>query len=144
MKKAVLLFALSLFFNNIFSQEKNEKRISGDFKDVTLVQFFQLIEKVCACKFYYDEQQLDSVILNFTAEYELLADVLDKALKNTDHLFSIDDQQRVFITKGLKLVTALPADFFSKTIDKNATGNDSLVDFEMNRRNPGQVFSENK
>ena len=102
MKKAVLLFALSLVFINIFSQEKNGKRISGHFKDVTLVEFFQVMEKVCSCKFYYDEQHLDSIKLNFTAENELLTEVMDKALKNTDHLFSIDDQQRVFITKGLK------------------------------------------
>src|SRR5690606_25070284 len=144
MKKAILLLALSLFFNNIFSQENNTKRVSGEFKDVSLVEFFQLMEQVCSCRFYYNEQQLDSVSLHFTANNELLTEVLEKALKNTDLLFSIDDQQRIFITKGLKITTALPKDFFSKTIDKDNQASDSLVDYEISKLNRGKVLSENK
>src|SRR5215213_4829047 len=81
--------------------------ISADFNDITVDSFLLQIEKTTPYHFFYDAKQLDSFRIAVSAKDEPVSDVLKKAFLNTDILFSIDAQNRVFITRKVQLITNL-------------------------------------
>jgi hypothetical protein len=104
-----------------FSMKGNAQKsslISGDFNNLPVDSFLLQIEKNTPYHFFYDVKQLDSFRVAVSAKDETVFQVLQKAFLNTDILFSMDAQNRVFITRKVQLVTSLPPDFFSNS---NAT-----------------------
>ena len=129
-----LPFFFIFFNNNIYSQAANYK-IDDTFSKVTLIEFFNRVEKKIPYKFYYNKAQLDSFILQLDVKGLTLSGVLKEAFKGTDILFTIDDINRiVYITRKLQLVTELPKNIF-RHIDysgaKNNVLNDSIADFDI-------------
>ena len=112
--KVILLifFSYCLWPAYTFAQEKRDSLITGTFENMLLVDFFRSLESRSPYFFYYNESQLDSARVNVVAQNESIQTVLEKALQNTGLLFSIDNYQRVYITKGLKITTKLPPGFF--------------------------------
>jgi hypothetical protein len=104
-----------------FSMKGNAQKsslISGDFNNLPVDSFLLQIEKNTPYHFFYDVKQLDSFRVAVSAKDETVFQVLQKAFLNTDILFSMDAQNRVFITRKVQLLTSLPPDFFSNS---NAT-----------------------
>ncbi len=129
-----LPFFFIFFNNNIYSQAANYK-IDDTFSKVTLIEFFNRVEKKVPYKFYYNKAQLDSFILQLDVKGLTLSGVLKEAFKGTDILFTIDDINRiVYITRKLQLITELPKNIF-RHIDysgaKNNVLNDSIADFDI-------------
>ena len=88
---------------NLLAQDARDIKVTGSFEQVSLLSFFQQLETQCSCIFLYDKKQLDSINVSLVVQNESLQDVVEKALKNTDLQFSIDHQNRVYITKGIKV-----------------------------------------
>ncbi|HRO69479.1 MAG TPA: STN domain-containing protein, partial [Chitinophagaceae bacterium] len=112
--KKLLAFSFSIFMTALVccGQEKKDPLVSGTFTNLTWEQFFKQLESKAPCYFYYDINQLDSTLVNIEVKDEPLSAVLDKALKNSGLLFSIDDNNRVYITKNIRVITHLPQGFF--------------------------------
>jgi hypothetical protein len=128
-----------------YSQEKKDTLITGNFENMLLVDFFHNLESRSPYFFYYNEAQLDSARVNIVAQNESLQTVLEKALQNTGLLFSIDNYQRVFITKGLKFTTKLPAGFFPSPIEgRPPAAKDSIIDYGLGPSRKEKVTSESK
>src|SRR5687767_12994782 len=108
---AISFFILS-FAGSINAQDKKDILINGIFENLAVVEFFQKLESQTPFFFYYDASQLDSIRVNIVVRNEPLQTVLEKIFRNTSILFSIDSDNRVYITKGLRIVTTLPAGFF--------------------------------
>ena len=141
MEKAFSLFVVIFaWFNiNLLAQDARDIKVTGSFEQVSLLSFFQQLETQCSCIFLYDEKQLDSINVSLVFQNEYFHDVVEKALKNTDLQFSIDHQNRVYITKGIKVITKLPVGFFS-TQDKNdEIVSDSLVDYGLDLKKARSV-----
>lgn len=137
---------LFIFFMSIpsmiFSQEGNTDKIKGDFKGLTMVQFFNKLEKQVPYKFYYDAPQLDSVSVELTAKDETLSELLKEAFKGTDIHFSIDSNKNIFITKRLQIVTDLPKDFFVNRENLAAGKNmvaDSVTDYDIESKKTTKI-----
>lgn len=138
---------LILTANPVAAQTKQEPRISGQFENLLLPEFFNKIESLAPVKFFYDKAVLDSSRINLTVQNELLSQVLDKVLRDAKLQFSIDDEGRVFVTRGLKITTALPGNFFSSTetaAKQPEAGADKTVDYELVEKKARTVTSENK
>ncbi|MCR6722464.1 MAG: TonB-dependent receptor [Chitinophagaceae bacterium] len=138
---------LILTANPVAAQTKQEPRISGQFENLLLPEFFNKIESLVPVKFFYDKAVLDSSRINLTVQNELLSQVLDKVLRDAKLQFSIDDEGRVFVTRGLKITTALPGNFFSSTetaAKQPEAGADKTVDYELVEKKARTVTSENK
>ncbi|HEY6503684.1 MAG TPA: carboxypeptidase-like regulatory domain-containing protein [Chitinophagaceae bacterium] len=119
--------------------------ISGQFENIMLKDFFNQVESQAPCFFYYDSLQIDSVFISVTLKDEPLVQALEKALKNTELQFSVDENNRVFITKGLKLITTLPTQFFSEPVTRPVgLPKDSVVDYGLQLKKPIKVVSPNK
>lgn len=147
MKK--LLFAIFLFILFAVSadaQDKKDNLISGSFENLSLVEFFQKLESQTTFFFYYNEAQLDSTRVDITAQNEPIQTVLEKVFRNTNLLFSIDNENKVYVTKGLKVVTTLPANFFQSAGDTKPAYSvkDSIIDYGLESRKKGVVTSESK
>lgn len=63
--------------------------------------------------FYYDASQLDSLKITLQVKDQTLVSVLVQVFKDTEFKFSIDDQQRVFVTSGQPIITQLSDDLFN-------------------------------
>ena len=145
MKRSLLTsgFFLLLSFGN--SQEKKSILINGDYDSQLLVEFFSNMESQSPYFFYYNVANLDSLRVTIKARNEPIQTVLEKAFTNTDLLFSIDSN-KIYVTKGLKIVTRLPEGFFKSSAESKPAYaiKDSLVDYGLNLVKKGNVTSESK
>lgn len=124
----LILFSF-LFLVSItdYSQGTNEK-ITDSFDNVSLVDFFNRLEKKVPYRFYYNTSQFDSLILKLDAKNLTLKEVLQEAFKATDIHFSIDSvEKNIFITRKLVITTELPKGYFRNKNDLAAL-NDALSD----------------
>jgi hypothetical protein len=146
MKKINLLisvFILMTVFLN--AQQKKEPTVSGTYEGLTWIQFFKRLENQASCFFYYDEKQLDSSLITITVFNEPLSQVLEKAFRKTNLLFTIDKDNRVFITQKLKLLTSLPAGIFpTSSATTKAVTTDSLVDYGLDFKKAKNIAQESK
>jgi len=137
-KRVLLILPLIflLFFNNsMYSQEIPGEKIDDNFDNISLVDFFNRLEKKIPYKFYYNAAQLDSIILQLRVNHLTLKEVLQEAFKNTELLFSIDSSNKnVFITKKTGVVTELPKEYFRSIVNTEAKViniSDSIADYEI-------------
>lgn len=126
------------------AQEQKTRLVNGKFENVYLPVFLNEIEAQTPYFFYYVPGQVDSVKVSVTAQNDSLPALLQKALKNTDLLFSIDRNNKVYITKGLKLVTHLPAGFFIAESRPLQVMRDTVIDYGMENRKKEKITSESK
>jgi hypothetical protein len=107
---------------------QNTPMISGSFDQVPVEVFFRHIEQQTPYFFYYDARQLDSLKITLTVQDQPVSKVLEKAFENTNIHFSIDNTNRIFITRKLRIITSLPEGFFE--LDKVQSNN--LTDAAIN------------
>ncbi len=114
--KHTLLFTtllLTLTFSALLAQTKVEKRLTVDLNEASFGQFVKEAEAQTGHYFYYDASQLDSLKITLHVKDQTLVSVLVEVFKGTEFKFSIDGQQRVFVTSGQPLITQLPDDLFN-------------------------------
>lgn len=99
------------------------KGITADFAGVPFAAFVQKIEQTTTYRFYYDEKELDSFVVNLNVSNKSLRELLQQLFQNTIFRFAIDSNNSVFITQQYPLQTSLPADFF----DRKKRGPDTLA-----------------
>lgn len=123
----------------------NERKVSGTFKDISLTQFIYEIEKQTNSFFYFDKKVTDSIPVNVSLSEATLHDALSKVLKGGQLNFTIDKNNRVYLTAQMKLVADLPQDFFKK-IDSQpgAMGVDTVQDYQQNAQKKVKQTSVNK
>ncbi len=109
-------------------------------------QFVLEAESQTGCHFYYDAALTDSIKITHTADRETLDVMLDAVLNNTGLHYSIDGQNRVFISK-IQIYTSLPPGFFGRQKGKDTT-TFAVADVEDNEkdnaRNKLKASLENK
>ncbi len=144
-----LVLALLLLFSNflVTAQKISEMpRITGDFKQLTVEQFVQQLEKQTSFRFFYDTAQLDSIIIDISVKDQPLDKVLKLAFANTTLGFAIDDHKNLFISKGLLVQTELPKDFFGNANSNIAKTEeeDTVKDYQQNNKKVELNILENK
>jgi len=141
----ILLFMFSGFLT--MAQKTNEMpRITGDFKQLTVFQFVQQLEKQTSYRFFYDTAQLDSIVIDISVKDQPLDKVLQLAFANTTLGFAIDSHKNLFISKGLVVQTELPKYFFgsSKSYIAKAEQEDTVKDYQQNIKKAELNILENK
>ena len=112
------LFILSVFilFGCSVHSQVTDGKIYDSFNNVTLVEFFDRLEKKVPYKFYYNKSQLDSFLLRLDVKGQSLPELLEEAFKGTDILFAIEENNKhIYITRKLAVVTHLPKDIFRRS-----------------------------
>jgi hypothetical protein len=112
MRRGSMLLLLFLSFSIILHAQR-KVLFNGSYENIAVANFFEQLEKQSPYYFYYDPKQFDSVTINVTAKDDALEDLLIRAFQNTDIRFAVDNENRVFITRKVQLITSLPQSFFA-------------------------------
>lgn len=142
----VLFFFLSSY--SVRSQNPAPIKISGNFVNTSLSDFFKKLEPQTPYKFYYDLSKLDSLVINSTVANLSLTQLLEEVFKQSDIQFTVDTVSgNVFITQKVKIYTELPDNFFGekRELAGNKSLTDSIGDYEESYDNkakvkPGKLF----
>ena len=108
---SVLLLFFLLLRLDAYGQQA-EKAVSGNFAHVPFEQFVSQLEGQTNFRFYFDPKVVDSLFVTLQVQEQPVRTVLQQALQNTAFHFAIDDENRVFVSKGAVIDPALPDDFF--------------------------------
>ena len=132
----LFLFFLLITTDKGWAQEAKEKKIQGEFNQLSLPEFFSRLEKQVPYKFYYDAAQLDSFSVQVTAHDQTLEQLLTQAFKGTDVVFSIDAEGNVFIARKWLVTTRLPGSLSDQgNSNAGSLGNvDSVMQSDANSR----------
>lgn len=139
MKARSLLLAILIlcFGQNSFAQEDAQK-FSGMFPGITFQRFARQVEQQSDYRFYFLEKDISEIQVNISAADNTLRQILQSIFADTDLKFTIDEKNRVFISKNQALRTALRPDFFN--YDPDGKLSDSLD----RQEDIAREFSRNK
>ena len=103
-----------------FAQTPDQNRISGIFSGVSFERFAQMIESKSDYRMYFKQTDVDTLIININAYESPIGDLLKEVFKSTDLYYSIDNENRVFISKGSALDMKLSPGYFE--VQKEGNG----------------------
>ncbi len=103
------MISLVLSFATAFGQQKN--LISGNFIEADFDEFIRKIESQTDYRFFYDRHLVDSFTVTIQVKDAFLPSLLARVFEKTDFDFSIDKNDRVFITRDKPLSLTLPDGF---------------------------------
>ncbi|WP_192821865.1 TonB-dependent receptor [Rufibacter sp. LB8] len=104
------LFLLCVLFGTqvAMAQQKTKYPIYGDFTGFTFEEFARAVEAKTPYRFYFQPEELDSIVVQLVVQEKPLEDVLRSIFLNTDISAAIAPNLRVYVTKGLQVQLALP------------------------------------
>ncbi|SOD79966.1 TonB-dependent receptor [Spirosoma fluviale] len=137
-----LYIGLLCFLTTAFAQTPTDKPISGDFSNTPFTQFVHQIEAQSPYRFFYDPIDADSIRLDMRVDKQPLRLVLQQLFNGTKYGFSIDNQQRVYITTTRPIRTELPIGFFVR--GRSDTGADSTLAGYLTETQKKRVEPETK
>lgn len=88
------------------------------YQSISYANLLDSLQQKSGYRFYYNIAQLDTAKISFHFSGGSLQQALEQLFRNNNVGFSIDQQQNVFITKGLSITTRLPDDFYSAETKK--------------------------
>src|SRR5690606_14731246 len=103
---------------SLSAQITEEEKISGIFSNLPFEDFVGEVENKSAYRFYYLQADVDSLLINVHAYQNTLGEILEVLFSGSDLHYSIDSQQRVFITRGKALSLDFSPGYF--TIEKES------------------------
>jgi hypothetical protein len=127
MLRSLFIFLLLLSGMFAFSQEKTFPPVSGKFQSISFREFVLQVEASSPYFFYYDPKQVDSIRVNIEVDKMPLNQVLSKVFANTSLHFSIDRENKVYITNKFELVTQLSEGFGNSNGARQAESKNQLV-----------------
>src|SRR5688572_15594150 len=93
------LLLLTSLVNKTFAQHSDTSSISTSLLNSSMEELATHIERATGYKFFYDEREVDSVVINLNVRNSSLSQVLGKALSGTGLFFTIDHRRNIFITR---------------------------------------------
>jgi len=124
--KLACIFILLMFC--ISSRAQDKKLISGNFVNYSFSRFVSQVEAASGYHFFYEDKDVDSIVINIEISHASINEVLEKVFENTNLHYAVDSMNRIFINKYFSIKTTLPAGFF----DNNYTATDTLENFVIN------------
>ncbi len=126
------------------AQQDTVVRITLTAENLSLPRALKQVENQSPFRFYYDEQLLDSIIVNVSVLDQPLEITLEQLLKNTTLQFSIDQQKNIFITQGKKIITELPPGLLSQAAENTRHSFPTVIADEATIQTVQKATLENK
>ena len=102
--------------------QKDTALLSTETKDASLAAFIGELEKQTGFRFYFDTTRFDSITISVNARGLSLTRLLNQAFAGKGIYYTIDEANHVFITRGKVLTIGLPAGFFDRRRQQDASG----------------------
>lgn len=110
-----LLFLTSFFLMSQSSQAQNitGQKITIRLDSARFDEFVKQVEAQSGYYFYYDASRFDSLTLDLNVKDLSLREVLDQVFRGSEFEYSVDQQKRIYITQGQKIITQLTPGLFN-------------------------------
>lgn len=99
-----------------YGQQGADRPVSGTFTRVRFEEFARQVEAQAPVRFFFDPRAVDSLLVTLQVQAQPVRVVLEQALANTPFHYVIDDENRVIVTSGPVLSTALPGRFSGRPL----------------------------
>lgn len=127
MKYTCFLILICFYFVSPSVQAQKKDLIEGNFSGLSFNEVVEKIEAQSSYRFYYKPLWTDSVKVNLDVKNKPLKEFLTELFQDTELFYTIDSNDRVFISKGRAILNTLPDDYFNhQTEDRSRT----VVDFD--------------
>ncbi|MCH5684906.1 STN domain-containing protein [Niabella sp. W65] len=113
LKRVRLVIALMLLSVIVKGQVTPLPVVSGAYTDIDIRTFLEALEKQSRYRFYYDTRKLGASKITVTFNNEPLNTALERGLKHTSLVYSIDGRGYVYISQGQMVQTSLPDWFYN-------------------------------
>ena len=104
------------------SGQEKEVIIDRDYEGLSWNAFVNKVESAYPLHFYYDSITTQDISINLLTDSMSLSRVLDFNLNPLSISYSIDNQGNIFVTKGFRISTSLPEEFFGTPEEAEARG----------------------
>ena len=94
------------------AQTPQKERISGIFAGLEFERFAEMVENKTSYRFFFKTEDVKGIVVNLNAYDSPIGNLLREILKPEEIFFTIDPEQRIFLSKQKRLEIGLPADFF--------------------------------
>jgi hypothetical protein len=133
--RKILLFILIVFAFTEMKAQTTPIKLSGLYLGVSFERFVERIESESDYKFYFKKTEVENIQVNLQANDSDIRMILNQVFAETDMTFSIDSSNRIWVTKGKRIQTEFPKDYFTvqERQDKLAKAGDSLGAFDKNK-----------
>ncbi|REG94395.1 TonB-dependent receptor [Algoriphagus antarcticus] len=135
MKRILLLILVVCFFGDLKAQTTTPK-LSGMYLGLSFERFTARIEAETDFKFYYKKEDVRNIQVNLQANDSDIKMILNQVIEETDLTYSIDNSNRIWVSKGQRIQIEFPDDYFQvqDRQDNLANAGDSLSAFDKNKR----------
>ncbi len=116
MKKLLLII-----FCAVCLQASSQTLFNIDADSLRFEYFVHLIESNSNYFFYYDTAQVNKLSVTIHTKNQSIENILSTVFTNTDLHFTIDDDNRVFVTNSFAIQPTLPKDFLNQQNNKTDT-----------------------
>ena len=143
-RSAVLFVFLFAF---VVATEAQDKRlISADFKNDSFDEFVKTIESLYPCHFYYDTAELNNYNVTLKANQLTINQILNRVFNKTSFHFTVDAENRIFITKKSAIQSYLPKNFpgYSRLINDSTDNEEFVLVDESPEKEKLKISLENK
>ncbi|MBN2610887.1 MAG: TonB-dependent receptor [Bacteroidales bacterium] len=130
----IILFLTALFLYLSVSANDTIIYFNGNYRDVSFEDFAFGLEQHGNVKFWFKPLWVEGIRVTAVGEKISLNDLLEQVLAGTGLYFYIDENNNVFITKGIQLSATLP-EYIDHTAGKDDPNNGSqegLTNAELN------------
>src|SRR5579864_9119933 len=107
---------------DLIAQKKSAITVNGNFAGLRFRELVPLLESQTNLKFFFDPSEIDTLKIDVSANEKVLTTFLQEIFTATDFHFFTGPNNTLYITKGLAIQPALPADFF----DSNGNNQSNL------------------
>lgn len=135
MKRLLPLILLICFFAELKAQT-NPVKLTGMYLGMSFERFATRIESESDFKFYYRKKDVENIQVNLQANDSDIKMILNQVFAETGLTYSIDESNRIWVSKGKKILIEFPKDYFlvQDRQDNLAQAGDSLGAFDKNKR----------
>jgi len=119
--------------------------ISGDFTNITFESFIRKLENQSPYRFYFNPQQLDTIIINKSVQSIPLFELLNQVLSGYGFYFTVQPGNKIFILDKKEQITEkLAADFFTNPQTGKVNPEPKIASEKNNLANKNLSLQENK
>lgn len=134
MKKIYCLALFLLFLGQAHAQEKS-KKITGMYPQMSFERFAKSLEEDTPYRFFYKTEDVDTLVVNLQLSDASLDATLREVFANTGLTYTVDETDRVWITRFRKLQLGFSPNYFNirEELDRDLAASDSADRFAKNK-----------
>lgn len=135
MKKIYFSLLMVIFSWTAYAQTNQPIKLTGIYLGMSFDAFVEKVESETPFTFFYKNADVADIQINLQVSETEVRLVLDEVFQNTGLSYSIDRSNRVWVSKGSRILIDFPSEYFKVQArqDQLANAGDSIGEFDKNK-----------